>query len=292
MNAKVNSHKVDFTQPWTGLVPIESIVPNPDQPRKHFDEEKLAATARSCGIRQIQPVNVIAHEDPDRPEVMWMLIDGERRWRGLRSLGAEKIKIAYDPALTREHLFEASFAANFCREGHTKAETMHAVTRLLDQGKTRAEIAGMIGKSEVWVGDYCTLRTLHPKLLKAMDFPPAGERKLPMSAAKLLASLPPFDQLGQWKKVSDLPAGEAFHKLRCNGKVRHGAERSPIEDAEYVQGQASVALKKLHALVNVPLPMLKRLSSENIDAVIKLLGKISTALDEANERFSRAASEA
>lgn len=280
------------TQPWTGSVPIDSIVPNPDQPRKHFDEERLAATARSCGVRQIQPVNVIAHEDPDRSEVRWMLIDGERRWRGLRALGATTIKIAYDPAITREHLFEASFAANFCREGHTKAETCDAVARLIDAGKSQGEIATMIGKAPSWVSDFCIIRALHPRLLKAMDFPPQGERKLPMSAAKLIATLPPFDQLGAWNKVKDLPATEGFHKLRTSGKVRHAARRCRADDADYAEGRAGAVLRQVTSLADLPLPMLKSLSPANLRAIIRILGRIDSVLATTKDRFTQALEQA
>jgi len=284
--------KLDLTQPWSGSVPIDSIAPNPDQPRKHFDEEKLAATARSCGVRQIQPVNVIAHEDPARPAIRWMLVDGERRWRGLKGLGAATIKVAYDPAIAREHLFEASFAANFCREGHTRAETMEAVARLTDAGRSRQEIADMVGKSLGWVADYCALRTLHPALLKAMDFPPKDERKVPMNVAKLLAPLPPFDQLGQWEKVKDMPMAEAFHKLRTSGKVRHGAKRSPAEDADYAESKAALALRQVQALHDLPLPMLKSLSPDTLKAILKILAKISGTIDVTLDRFSKATQEA
>lgn len=281
---------IDLAPPWTGSVDIESVVPNPDQPRKHFDQAKLASTARSLGIRQIAPIGVIAL-DPPKNGHRWMIIDGERRWRGLKAIGSKQIKIAYDPEITREELFEASLAANFCREGHTKEEIARAVWKLRDKGMSQAEISEKIGQTQAWVSDYCLIRTLHADLLRSMDFPPAGERKVTMSIAKLLAPLPPFDQLGQWEKHKHLPSGEAFHKLRCSGKVRHGTERSPVEDADYVQSQASVALKKIEALINIPLPMMKRLSAENIAAVMKQLAKISTRLDEANDRFARAAKE-
>lgn len=280
-----NGDEIDLTAPWTGAVDIDSVVPNPDQPRKYFDKAKLALTAKSVGERQIAPIGVIAHTDAKRPKVRWMIVDGERRWRGLKALGAARIKVAYDPEISHEHLFEASLAANFCREGHTKEEVVHAIGRLRDQGQTQEEIGRRIGRTSAWVSDFCMIRDLHPDLLRAMDFPPAGERKLPMNIAKLLASLKPFDQLGQWEKVKRLPMSEAFHKVRCGGKVRHEARRSPVEDASYVLAQAEAAMTKIEALVSIPMPMMKRLSSENIVEVRRTLAKIGKALEAAERRF-------
>lgn len=60
-------------------VPIESLKPNPDQPRKLFsrqDMEELAASIRDKGV--LQPI--LVRSQPDEPGV-WQIIAGERRWR-------------------------------------------------------------------------------------------------------------------------------------------------------------------------------------------------------------------
>jgi len=278
------SASIDLTAPWTGAVDIDSVVPNPEQPRKYFDEAKLALTAKSVGERQVSPIGVIAHRDPKQPGVRWMIVDGERRWRGLKAIGAKKIKIAYDPEITREILFAASLAANFCREGHTKEEVVHAIGRLRDAGMSQREIGERLGRTDVWVSDYCIIRSLQPDLLRAMDFPPEGGRKLSLNIAKLLAPLRPLEQIRQWDKIKALPSAEAFHKLRCSGTVR-GARRSPVEDVIYVQAQAGAALQKIEAMVNIPLPMLKRLSPDNIAEVKRTLAKIGEALEAAGRRL-------
>lgn len=283
--------KINTGEPWTGSVPIDSVVPNPEQPRKHFDQAALQATATSCGRRQIQPISVIAHVDKRRPDVRWMIVDGERRWRGLKGIGAKTIKINYDPAITREGLFEASVAANFCREGHTHAETSGAVNQLVREGKSEADIAALLGKSLSWVNNYRRTADLHPELLKAMDFPRDGERRLPMKIAMLLVALKPFDQLGQWNKVKEAPVNEAFHTLRTSGKVRHGAKRCRADDVDYVEGKVAGALGAVTALVKIPVPMLKVLSVENLRAINALLGKISVQLDLATDRFRDAEKE-
>ena len=67
-------------QPRLEDLPIGSIVPNPHQPRMHFDEEslaELAASIREIGV--LQPVLVRA-----TGEQTYELIAGERRWRAAR----------------------------------------------------------------------------------------------------------------------------------------------------------------------------------------------------------------
>lgn len=284
--------KPDLSQPWTGSVPIDSVVPNPDQPRKHFDQEALSRTAASCKRQQIQAINVIHHSDPDRPEVKWMIVDGERRWRGLKGIGQKKIKVIYDPEISAENIFEASIAANFCREGHTHSEIIAAVAKMNAAGATDDLVAELVGKSSAWAANYRQIAALHPELQRKMDTPDDGERKLPMKIALLLCSLPPFSQLEQWDRVSKMPANEAFHKLRTSGKVRHGARRSQADDADYAEGKAAKVLESITALVTLPLPMLKSLSVENLTAIGGILAKVATQLDLAVERFREASKEA
>src|ERR1700677_243414 len=74
-------------------LPIELIVPNPNQPRQRFDQESLEALAGSLGARGVlQPVLV-------RPRAggTYELVAGERRWRAARIAGLETI-----PALVRD----------------------------------------------------------------------------------------------------------------------------------------------------------------------------------------------
>lgn len=286
------SERIDLGRPWTGRVPIGTVMPNPDQPRKHFDAEALERTGRSAARGQIQPIAVVAHRDAARPAVRWMIVDGERRWRALKAQGAQTIKIAYDPELGADGIYEASLAANFCREGHTNQEKIAAVAKLRSMGRSLDEIAELVGHSSSWAGNYAALAGLHPRLQEAMDFPPRGERKLPTKIALLLAGLKPFDQLGQWEKVKDQPQAEAFHKLRTNGRVRHGVKRSAADDADYCEGKAAKALQSVEALLKLPLPMLRSLTVENLTALLKICGKIGTQLMLTNERLNEARADA
>ena len=78
------------------MVPIENIRPNPDQPRRHFDEtalNELAASIREKGV--IQPL--IVRRDSSR-EGYFEIVAGERRWRA-----SQLAKLHELPVLIREY---------------------------------------------------------------------------------------------------------------------------------------------------------------------------------------------
>lgn len=123
---------------------VGQIVADPDQPRRHFDEEALGLLADS--IREhgvLQPIVVIAKGDG------YMIVAGERRWRAAKLAGLEKI-----PALVRtlgaQHKLELSLIENLQRRDLNPLETATAYLKLRDQfNLTLEQIAGRIGTGAV-----------------------------------------------------------------------------------------------------------------------------------------------
>ena len=107
-------------------VPIESLQPNPQQPRRRFDEEALAELAES--IRQhgvLQPI-LVSEDQPGR----YHLITGERRLRAARLAGLQAI-----PAVIRERLegaeqLELALVENLQRRDLTPLEEARAFEHL------------------------------------------------------------------------------------------------------------------------------------------------------------------
>jgi ParB family chromosome partitioning protein len=123
---------------------IAEIHPNPSQPRKHFDEESLAALADSVRERGvIQPVIV-----RPRSKGGYELVAGERRWRAA-SLAA----LATVPALVDEHLdgassLEVALVENMAREDLSPIEEARTIATLLDDLKISATaLAARLGRS-------------------------------------------------------------------------------------------------------------------------------------------------
>ena len=69
------------------LLPLHKVEPNPDQPRRDFDEEELQSLADSIAIHGVvQPLTV-----RELPSGYYQIIAGERRWRAARLAGLEEI---------------------------------------------------------------------------------------------------------------------------------------------------------------------------------------------------------
>ncbi|HOT99601.1 MAG TPA: ParB/RepB/Spo0J family partition protein [Anaerolineaceae bacterium] len=138
------------------LLPIASISPNPQQPRKVFEEEQLedlATSIKQHGI--IQPLIVIAAEGVDR----YTLIAGERRLRAAKLAGLKDVPAIVRTASQQEQL-EFAIIENVQREDLNPIERARAYQSLADQfSLTHEDIAQRVGKSRVTVTN--TLRLLN-----------------------------------------------------------------------------------------------------------------------------------
>ena len=140
-------------------VPIDTVVPNPRQPRTVFDEEALAELVHS--IREIgllQPVVV------RRQGSGYELIAGERRLRASREAGLTHIPVIVrqteDDALLRDALLENLHRANL-----NALEEAAAYSQLLaDFGCTQEELATRIGRSRPQVSNTLRLLRLPPEV--------------------------------------------------------------------------------------------------------------------------------
>ncbi len=138
------------------MAPIESLKPNPDQPRKIFDRddlEELAASIRDKGV--LQPILVRSHPKEDG---VWQIIAGERRWRA-----AQMARLAEAPIIIKEMddvaVFEVAIIENVQRADLNPLEEADAYRLLMDRfGRTQDAVAGVVGKSRSHVAN--TLRLL------------------------------------------------------------------------------------------------------------------------------------
>lgn len=139
-------------------VPLERIDPNPLQPRRRFDPDRIEQLAQSIthqGV--IQPLVVRPH--PER-ETRFELIAGERRLRAMRLLGWETA-----PALVRAiadaQLLEAALVENLQREALTPIEEAQALRDLLERhGYTQETLAGRLGRDRSTIANLIRLLAL------------------------------------------------------------------------------------------------------------------------------------
>src|SRR6185295_6654028 len=120
----------------------DQIVPNPEQPRRHFDAEALAsltASIRRYGL--LQPLVVRRSGDG------YELIAGERRLRAAIEAGLESVPVVVRESPPAERL-ELALIENVQRQDLTPLEEAEAYRHLIDQyGLTQEDIAARVGKS-------------------------------------------------------------------------------------------------------------------------------------------------
>src|SRR5664280_1985715 len=139
-------HPENEASPRFAQVPVESVVPNPRQPRQHFDDgaiEELVASITEVWL--LQPV-IVRPVGPDRYE----LVMGERRWRAAKAAGLTSIpaivRATPDDAMLRDALME-----NLHREQLNPLEEAAAYDQLLeDFHATHEELATRVANSS-WV---------------------------------------------------------------------------------------------------------------------------------------------
>jgi ParB family transcriptional regulator, chromosome partitioning protein len=142
-------------------IPLDLIAPNPNQPRKHFEEGALVALADSLRDRGVlQPVLV-------RPVAggTYEIIAGERRWRAALLAGFDSM-----PALVRPHddaeSLELALIENMAREDLNPVEEARACALLTEElGLTREELGRRIGRSRVAVSNLLRLLDLPDEVL-------------------------------------------------------------------------------------------------------------------------------
>src|SRR5438552_14350049 len=149
------------TAPSELEVPVHEIVPNPEQPRRHFEDEALGLLADS--IRRhglLQPL--VARHIAGRYE----LIAGERRLRAALRAGLERVPVIVREARAEDRL-ELALIENVQRENLTPLEEAEAYRHLIDaHGLTQEKIAARVGKSRPAITN--TLRLLGlPDAVKA-----------------------------------------------------------------------------------------------------------------------------
>jgi ParB family chromosome partitioning protein len=137
-------------------VPIHNIRPNPHQPRREFNEERLQELAQSIenhGL--IQPITVRYIG-----EKRFELISGERRLRAAKQAGIKELP-AYVREVNDEEIISFALIENIQREDLNPMEIAMGYKRLIDEvGQTQAEVADKVGKNRSTVANMLRLLNL------------------------------------------------------------------------------------------------------------------------------------
>lgn len=137
-------------------IPIGELDPNPDQPRKSFDEETIAMLAESVREQGVlQPLLVVASSNG-----RYRIIAGERRYRASRMAGLETVPcIVKDLDIVRQ--MEISLIENLQREDLNPVDAARGIRALMQQcGYTQEKVAQRLGKSRPAVANLVRLLNL------------------------------------------------------------------------------------------------------------------------------------
>lgn len=197
-------------------LPIESIAPNPHQPRRQFDEERLAelaASLKTTGI--IQPV-IVRHVDGE-----YQLIAGERRWRAAQHAGLSTL-----PAIVRtvDSAAQAQMALveNIQREDLNPLERASAYCKMMETlSLTQNELASRLGENRSAIAHYIRLLDLHPEVQELIR-----DGRLLMGHGKLLVSIEDLNlQAMLAKKVVEM--GWSVRELEQQLEIKEKPDLKP-----------------------------------------------------------------
>ena len=137
-------------------LPVASIVPNPNQPRKSFDEDSIAELAKSIEqVGLIQPLMVRMNGQG------YELIAGERRLRAVKSLGYETVSCIVCADMKEEDSAIAAVIENLQREDLNPVEEACGYRDLIEGcGLTQEDAAKKVGKSRAEVSNVLRLLKL------------------------------------------------------------------------------------------------------------------------------------
>ena len=198
-------------------IDITSIHPNPNQPRREFDEDtlqELATSIRELGI--IQPITVRKMDNGT-----YQIIAGERRWRASQVAGLTKIP-AYIVSVEDQNAMEMALVENIQREDLNAIEIALAYQHLAEtSGMTQAKISERVGKSRTAVTNYLRLLKLPAQVQMALK-----NHEIEMGHARALLALDSPSQqiklfrLVQQQQLSVRKVEEMVQSLKSGDDVK------------------------------------------------------------------------
>ena len=210
------------------LLPIYKVEPNPDQPRRDFDEEELQALADSIGEHGIiQPLTV-----RELSNGYYQIIAGERRWRAARLANLNEVPVVVIEADDKKAM-ELALIENLQRQDLNPVEEALGYRSLMeDYGLTQEEAAKRVGKSRPAVANALRLLGLNEEVLDKV-------RKGELSAGHARAILTVKSekkQLAAAQKIAALGLSVRQAELLCRNMSKEAVpvKEEPVLKIDYV----------------------------------------------------------
>lgn len=220
-------------------LPVTALYPNPDQPRKVFDENALKDLSDSIKEHGVI-VPIIVNKQSDGK---FMIIAGERRFRAARMAGLTVV-----PTIVKEYtpgqIEEVALIENLQREDLNPIEAASAMKRLMEEyNLTQEELSVKIGKSRPAIANTLRLLLLSDEIVEYVRI-----GKLSSGHARALLSLPEEDQLELARLA--IKEGYSVRKMEQSVKERlrrpeQKAEKKEEKEEKGKSARASIELKQL-----------------------------------------------
>ena len=145
-------------------IALDLIAPDPDQPRKNFDKDKLAELSSNITQHGVLQAIVVQPQDEDG---VHRIIMGERRYRAAQMAGLKAI-----PAMVNEATAELraiQLSENIQRQELSTMEIARAVEQLKTDGRSRDDVAKALGWSVAQISAFGQILNMDPRLQKLAE---------------------------------------------------------------------------------------------------------------------------
>ncbi len=253
-------------------IPLDRIVPNPEQPRMSFDEDALAELAASITEHGVlQPILVRPTDELQRYE----LVAGERRWRAARAAGLKEIPALIEQ-LDDETALEIGIIENLQREDLSPLEEAMIYDRMThEHGYSVRKLAQKLGKDKGYIENRLRLAGAPTEIKQLVSL-----RKDTVSHAYELLKVE--DPKKRRKLAEQVASGElSLVKLREKIEGRPRVARAPAVDE--VEGETDDTDEEVATAEVAP----RRYDGPlNDDALIDVKASLSEALDQLADVFA------
>lgn len=256
-------------------IPIENIVPNPEQPRLRFDDvklEELAESIREHGILQPLIVSPLASETGQDGE-RYELIAGERRLQAAKRSGLTTVPVIIRNVTEQEKL-ELAIVENIQRHDLNPIEEAKAYLRLIDEfGLKQDEVAKKMSLSRSAVANTLRLLRLPVEIQRAVS-----EGKITEGHAKALLAI---ENPEKQRAVFNLIIKEELTVRETELRVSSVSGKSHIRSAVPLHPDLLAHLEHLTQILNTKVKItpvgrggkvvIEYYSSEELDGLLKRL---------------------
>ena len=201
-------------------IPLDQLSPNPEQPRKIFDDESLAELADSIRRHGVLQPLLVSEDGSGK----YLVIAGERRWRAARLAGLKTV-----PAVIRERLgahdeLALALVENLQRRDLSALEEARAFEHLRSEhGLSQAEIAKQVGMDRSTVANALRLLRLPERIQELVE-----SGRLSAGHGRALLALPDDESRLSWaeKAVADGLSVRDLERVAADSKKETTVRRS------------------------------------------------------------------